>query len=77
MKIVNNQTLVPVGLAVVVIGTAAAWVESVRSEIKSHSSQLEILTKNQEANLKLNWEINARLSKIEWSLEETKIRKGK
>lgn len=77
MKIVNNQTLMPVGLAVVVIGTAATWVESVRSDIKSHTIQLENLAKNQEEHLKLNWEINSRLSRIEWKLEETKTKKGK
>lgn len=69
-KVVNSETMVPIGLAVMVVGSVATWVSSVRSDLQSHTNQIEILAKNQEAHLKLNLEINSRLSRIEWKLEE-------
>lgn len=74
MKVINQQTLIPFGLAIVMIGSVATWVEMVRGDIKNHSDQLEILSKNHEAHIKLIIEMNSRLSRIEWALE---TRKGK
>lgn len=70
MKIVNQETLVPLGLAIVLIGTVATWVESVRSGMQGHSDQLEILTRNHDAHIKLVMEINSRLSRIEWAIAQ-------
>lgn len=75
MKIVNESTLVPVGLAIALIGSVATWVGSVRTDLQSHTNQIEILSKNQDANWKLNQEINNRLSRIEWKMEVEPRRK--
>jgi cobalamin-dependent methionine synthase I len=69
IKSINQETLMPIGLAVLIIGTAATWVASVQGDIKSHSEQLVVLSKNHEAHIKLVMEINSRLSRIEWALE--------
>lgn len=72
MKIVNDQTLIPIGLAVTLIGSVAMWISSVRSDLASHSEQLVALSRNHDAHIKLIMEINSRLSRIEWSLETKK-----
>lgn len=68
IKSINQETLVPVGLAVLIIGTTAMWVSDTRNGMKTASEQIEILNRNNEANIKLIYEINARLSRIEWKL---------
>lgn len=60
----------PVGLAVLVIGSSAMWVADVRSSMKANEAQIEALTASQGVNIKLIQEINSRLSRIEWKLEE-------
>lgn len=69
-KIINQDTLMPVGLAVLVIGSSAMWVADVRSSMKANEAQIEALTASQGVNIKLIQEINSRLSRIEWKLEE-------
>lgn len=68
-RIVNQETLIPVGLAIVIIGTAAMWISDMRNVVKAHQEQIELLSKNHEAHIKLITEINSRLSRIEWKLE--------
>lgn len=71
-KIINQETLVPIGIAIIVIGSASVWVTEMKSQIKINTDTIEILKKGQEDNFKLNHEINSRLSRLEWKLEETK-----
>lgn len=68
-KILNQNTLIPMGLAVVVIGGAATWIGDLKNQVKGHEELLVELKRANEANNKLNYEINSRLSRIEWKLE--------
>lgn len=77
MRIVNQETLIPIGLAIVIIGSITTWVTGVRNELASHSEQLAALYKNHESDIKLNIEINSRLSRIEWGLEQRYVNERK
>ncbi len=68
----NQETLVPLGLAIVVIGAVATWVSEVKYEIREHKEIIEELKKSNDSSFKLVHEINSRLSKIEWALEKRK-----
>ncbi len=72
IKELNQATLVPLGLAVVIIGTVAMWVADTRSELRAHSDIIEELKKSNDASYKLVSEINSRLSRMEWQLEKTR-----
>lgn len=68
-KVIREDTLVPLGIAVVAIGTITAWAVEVKSQVRSHAEVIESLRQANEANIKLISEINSRLSRIEWKLE--------
>lgn len=70
IKILNQETLVPIGLAVMVIGASAMWITDVTSQVKMHSVEIKSLAQSNEAQLKLIYEVNQRLSRIEWQLFE-------
>lgn len=72
MKQIGQDTLVPLGLAIVVIGSVSMWVADVRSEIKLHDGLIQELKQASETNYKVIYEINSRLSRIEWRLETKK-----
>lgn len=67
---INQETLIPIGLAVVLIGGVSMWITDIRSQLKYDFDRIEVLTASHEANIKLIAEINSRLSRIEWRLEE-------
>ena len=72
LKITQN-TLIPMGLAILVIGSSAAWVTkiSLATAITEKSVNLALLKFEKiEQSLK---DIDYRLSRIEWSL---RIKKG-
>lgn len=71
-KSINQETLVPLGFAVVVISTVAMWVADTRAGMKAAAEQIEILNRNNETNIKLIYEINSRLSRIEWGLSKAR-----
>lgn len=71
-KIINQETLMPIGLAILVIGGITAWVSETRSELKNNSEQIKSLSEGNVVHIKLINEINSRLSRIEWALEQKK-----
>lgn len=70
MNKLSQETLVPMGVAIVVIGTVATWVSNTSTSIKHQAEQLAAMSETHGANMKLISEINSRLSRIEWSLFE-------
>lgn len=75
-KVLNEETLVPIGLAVVAIGGITAWAVEMRSQVSAHTEVIAALTQANESQLKLIHEVNSRLSRIEWKLENEQKRKG-
>ena len=47
-SILNDKTMVPVGLAVVVIGAASGWVTKTTFQLSDHSERLERIESNSE-----------------------------
>lgn len=72
MQRIGQDTLVPLGIAVIVIGAVATWVNSVDSRIHGNVQIINELRATNDAAFKQLAEINSRLSKIEWSLEKKK-----
>lgn len=70
IKSITQETFIPIGVAIVVIGTAAAWATNVASQIQAHKEILEQLRSVNDSNFKMVYEINSRLSRIEWRLEK-------
>lgn len=68
-KILNEDTLVPIGVAIAVIGTVTAWIVDTKNGLASHTEIIESLNRANEDQVKLIHEINSRLSRIEWKLE--------
>jgi hypothetical protein len=71
-KIINQDTLVPLGLAIAIIGSVAAWACDIHAKVNNYETVITDIKKNNEFNVKLIYEINSRLSRIEWKLEEKK-----
>lgn len=71
-RVVNSETLIPLGLAVLIIGAVATWVSDVRGRVGFNTENIEALKKTSDATIKLVYEINSRLSRMEWSLENLK-----
>jgi hypothetical protein len=69
-KIVTQETLIPIGLAVVVIGAVTTFVVETRARQKANEDLLEALKQTHEAHVKIIHEVDARLSRIEWRLEK-------
>lgn len=72
-NVVNQGTLIPLGLAVAIIGSAAMWVSDISNQIKFNSGRIDFLSKSNEDQVKLIYEVNSRLSRIEWRLEVDKV----
>ena len=70
LKSITQDTYVPIGVAIVVIGAVAGWVTGVGATMKTHQEVIEQLKLSNESNYKLIYEINSRLSRIEWRLEK-------
>lgn len=68
-KVITEQTLIPIGIAVVVIGSIAGWATNVATQLHVHQESIERVKAADESNFKLIYEINSRLSRIEWKLE--------
>lgn len=76
-RIVNQETLVPIGLAVLVIGTLSNWWVRYQTKVDYHDQQLSVMSNTDDQILKLVNEINGRLSRIEWKLETKGDKNGK
>lgn len=72
MKSLNQNTLIPIGLAIFVIGGGAAWVTNVSTEMAECREEKVENKKNNAAIFKMVYEINSRLSRLEWKLEKEK-----
>jgi hypothetical protein len=72
MQKIGQETLVPLGVAVVVIGAIATWVNTVESKIAANTAIIKEIRTTNDASLKQVYEINSRLSKIEWAIEKKK-----
>lgn len=70
MRHLNQDTLIPIGLAILVIGGATSWISGVSNTLSAQSEVIVELRRNNEDNIKLVTEINSRLSRIEWKLEK-------
>jgi hypothetical protein len=69
IKHISESTLIPMGFAVLVIGTGTMWITDMTSQVKQHKEILDEMRKSEETGQKLIYEINSRLSRIEWRLE--------
>lgn len=76
LKSISQETFIPLGVAIVVIGTAAAWATNVATQIQAHKEILEQLKSVNDSNFKMVYEINSRLSRIEWRLEKESTTRG-
>lgn len=72
MKALTENTLIPLGIAILAIGGGSMWITSLYAEVQSTSTAVkEARTRQEETSKTLN-EINERLSRIEWKLEKGK-----
>jgi hypothetical protein len=69
VKTITQETFVPIGLAIAIIGSVTAWVTDLRSQMNNNTAIINSLRSGDERNIKLFQEINSRLSRIEWKLE--------
>lgn len=74
-KVINHDTLVPIGVAIAVIGAVSMWVADVTNTSKAHATQIHSLVESNTDQVKLIHEINSRLSRIEWRLERESEKK--
>jgi hypothetical protein len=70
MNTITQGTLIPLGLAVAVIGGAAVWVTETRAQIRHNTIAIEEVRRLQAEYVKQLYEINSRLSRMEWKLEK-------
>ena len=75
MKSISEITLIPIGVAVISIGGGAMWLTEIYQQGRSNSNRIERLEQKQDEFNKLVIEINGRLSRIEWRLEEKSLKK--
>lgn len=75
LKTITESTLIPVGLAVITIGGASMWVTQLKAQLDVDNSIIAELRRASEGQTKLIYEINSRLSRLEWKLESPKYTK--
>lgn len=70
MTKISQETLMPIGLAVLVIGGGAMWVTNIKNQLDLDRENISSLVKNYELYTKTIVEIDSRLSRIEWKMEK-------
>lgn len=66
---ISENTLIPLGIAVIAIGGAATWLTAMKSKVDEHGILIEELRHSNEEHFKMVYEINSRLSRMEWANE--------
>lgn len=78
MKTFTENTLVPIGLAVFVIGSGAGWITKMWIQTEAHGKSLDRLEQKSEAYVQSVDVINGRLSEIRERIVsiETLLKRG-
>lgn len=74
MEKISEQTLIPIGVAVVVIGAAALWISSINLQTKSNTETINKLEVKQEKYSDDMRAIRESLAEINGALREIKRR---
>jgi hypothetical protein len=69
MERINEQTLIPIGIAILVIGSAALWVAGVNAQMTYASTAIAEVREDQKQYNSHLEEIRSRLSAIEGELK--------
>lgn len=69
LKELSDKTLLPLGLAVIVIGGGAIWLTTVYNEVQANTRAIESATITQKEYVKTLQEINLRLTIIEQKID--------
>lgn len=72
MTKVTDQTLIPIGLAILTIGGGAAWLTVVHEKVAVSADRIKEMSEDQKKYTEDLHQINARLARIETLLERSK-----
>lgn len=68
MKSISEMTLIPIGLAVVIIGGGTTWLTVMASTLTQNSKDIASIKDNQSQYMKDLYKIELHLAKIRWKL---------
>lgn len=69
-KTLNENTLVPIGLAIVVIGACATWVTKINDFKERSCSKQQKVNSRLDDHDKQFYEVNSHVSRLEWKIEK-------